>query len=330
MADPLPLRDGIRTLDTLLLAGAVAAIAAAAVSLLARWWWMADLVTSFQLQLLGGMLPLLGALLWRRAWGWAAALAVSTLVPFGQLVPLWVGSPGPAADADAPRLRVLVANVLSRNPSPGALLDEVAAFDPDLVAVLELSGPVRAALAPLEATHRLVLSDIHDTDNFGIGLYSRLPVDGRLIYRATPASGGSVPGIVALVQAPDAAPLQLFVAHPMPPAGQRLAAWRDAHLAALGDAVGATPGPRLVVGDLNVVPWAPAFRDLARRGGVVDARVRRGNAEGTWPANLPAWLRVPIDHALVSPDLTVTRLEVGPDYGSDHRPVRVEVALPRQ
>jgi endonuclease/exonuclease/phosphatase (EEP) superfamily protein YafD len=115
----------------------------------------------------------------------------------------------------------------------------------------------------------------------------------------------------------------------MPPAGRGLAARRDAHLAALGDAVGAVAGPRLLVGDLNVVPWAPAFRDLARRGGLIDARLGQRLSTGTWPAGLPALLRVPIDHALASPDLPVTHLEVGPAYGSDHRPLRVEVALPR-
>jgi endonuclease/exonuclease/phosphatase (EEP) superfamily protein YafD len=37
---------------------------------------------------------------------------------------------------------------------------------------------------------------------------------------------------------------------------------------------------------------------------------------------------IPIDHVLVTPDLVPLRVERGPDVGSDHFPLFVELALP--
>jgi endonuclease/exonuclease/phosphatase (EEP) superfamily protein YafD len=45
---------------------------------------------------------------------------------------------------------------------------------------------------------------------------------------------------------------------------------------------------------------------------------------GFWP------LALRIDHVLASPGLCVEQAEVGPDVGSDHRPVFARLALPRQ
>jgi endonuclease/exonuclease/phosphatase (EEP) superfamily protein YafD len=46
----------------------------------------------------------------------------------------------------------------------------------------------------------------------------------------------------------------------------------------------------------------------------------------TWEADF--WpLALPIDHVLVPSTSCVTYTEVGPDVGSDHRPVRVTLRL---
>ena len=42
----------------------------------------------------------------------------------------------------------------------------------------------------------------------------------------------------------------------------------------------------------------------------------------TWPSRLPV---MAIDHVLVSPELSVSSLRVGPAIGSDHRPVLARV-----
>jgi endonuclease/exonuclease/phosphatase (EEP) superfamily protein YafD len=41
---------------------------------------------------------------------------------------------------------------------------------------------------------------------------------------------------------------------------------------------------------------------------------------------VPAWAGIPIDHALATPEFTATAFTVGPDLGSDHRPIVAEFA----
>ena len=73
-----------------------------------------------------------------------------------------------------------------------------------------------------------------------------------------------------------------------------------------------------ILGDLNVSPWSPHFGGLLRESG-------RG-VQATWPTNL-APMRIPIDHCLVSPDVSVVGRRVGPDVGSDHFPIVVDVQI---
>ena len=49
----------------------------------------------------------------------------------------------------------------------------------------------------------------------------------------------------------------------------------------------------------------------------------------SWPAPLPALLRIPIDHVLVGGDLLVTAPRLGPAFGSDHLPLLAAVQIPR-
>ncbi len=63
--------------------------------------------------------------------------------------------------------------------------------------------------------------------------------------------------------------------------------------------------------------------------GLRDARdVAGAGIQGTWPSQLPGFLRIPIDHVLVGGDLGVAEFSVGEAMGSDHRAVRAVLVLP--
>lgn len=76
---------------------------------------------------------------------------------------------------------------------------------------------------------------------------------------------------------------------------------------------------------MNVTPWSPVFSDLLREGGLLNTSQGHG-LFGSWPAWLPAG-RIPIDHCLVTPDWQVDSKRLGPDIGSDHLPVMVDLRL---
>ena len=99
-------------------------------------------------------------------------------------------------------------------------------------------------------------------------------------------------------------------------------------------AVHVANGDRVVlIGDLNVTPWSASFRDVLATSGLADS--------ATMPAEkphvpLPTWFSIvpgiglPIDHALVGPGLRIVERRLGPDIGSDHRPLILDLrAVPR-
>jgi endonuclease/exonuclease/phosphatase (EEP) superfamily protein YafD len=82
----------------------------------------------------------------------------------------------------------------------------------------------------------------------------------------------------------------------------------------------------VVIGDYNMTPWAGPFRQFLHASGLVNSQQGFG-LQPTWHSALPAILRIPIDHCLHSDSFTTLRRIIGPDVGSDHLPLFVELEL---
>ena len=85
-------------------------------------------------------------------------------------------------------------------------------------------------------------------------------------------------------------------------------------------------GPVVLVGDLNTTPWSQHFAQLLSEPRFRSVREGFGWLP-TWPAMLPPFLRIPIDHCLVTSELDVLALDLGHNVGSDHLPLVVTLAL---
>jgi endonuclease/exonuclease/phosphatase (EEP) superfamily protein YafD len=84
-------------------------------------------------------------------------------------------------------------------------------------------------------------------------------------------------------------------------------------------------GKRVVVcGDFNTPPWSGPLRQFAAK-----ARLHDVYGRGAWRAySWPTWasvLRTPLDDCFVSDGVDVTDHHDGPDVGSDHRPLVVDI-----
>jgi endonuclease/exonuclease/phosphatase (EEP) superfamily protein YafD len=73
------------------------------------------------------------------------------------------------------------------------------------------------------------------------------------------------------------------------------------------------------------VPWSQPLRRLTSATGLRSVHDSYGLG-GTWPTGIPL-LRVPIDNCLVSEGLIALDRRLGPDVGSDHFPLIVDLAL---
>lgn len=283
-----------------------------------RFWWRLDLFAHFPLHaglFLAGAGLLLLALGRPRA---AALMLLLAAINGGRMLPQWWPT-GRTADGIA--MRVMSLNVLTRNLRHDAVVALVRERDPDVVVFQEIDRRWTDGLAELTDRYPHRLAEPR-SDNFGILMLSRWPLrDGAVVA----LGAGAPPSVMAQVATPGGAVLVIGT-HPVPPMSARCARSRNLQLEVVASAARAAQAPVVLLGDLNVSPWSHFFARLERGSGLRDSS-RGFGFQPTWPSFLPT---IPLDHCLASPELTVTARRVGPEVGSDHLPLTVDLVLPRQ
>ena len=249
---------------------------------------------------------------------WALFCGVIILWNAAYVIPLYFGPsiPNPSAFT----LKVMSANVHTQNRQHRLFLDLVRRENPDLLLVMEATDAWMQSLTELKPLYPHVLA-VPRTDAFGIALFSKNPtesIDVRYI------GDTSVPSIVATC-AIDGHSITILGTHTLPPVNANYARDRNRQLSALARFAHNTKGPIVLVGDLNITSWSPYFTDLLEDSGLHDTR-RGFGIQATWTGGRQ-FLRLPIDHVLVSPELNVHDRHVGPDIGSDHQPVIVSISM---
>lgn len=302
----------------LLTAAGTVACGATLSGFLGRLAWFLDLFAHFRVQYFLGLLVLASAALLARRWKTAGVYGAFALVNLVVIVPLYRGSP-PARPAGALLLRAMLINVNTHRGDPERVRRAVQAADPDILVLEEISSRWLQELLWLRASHphRRVRAR---EDNFGIGLYSRLPLTET---KVVTLSGAGVPSILATVET-GSGPLRVVATHPVPPGGAAYSRWRNEQLQRLPELIDPAL-PMVLLGDLNVTPWSHHFQRLLKQTGLRDSARGRG-FQPTWPSDNPL-LRIPIDHCLHSSDLVVIEREIGEDLGSDHFPVVVDLGV---
>jgi endonuclease/exonuclease/phosphatase (EEP) superfamily protein YafD len=209
-------------------------------------------------------------------------------------------------------------NVLGQNSHYQKALELIHANNPDLILIEELTFNWMENLGKtLETDYPHQILEPRN-DNFGIGLFSKIPLEEKSIEFIGEAN---VPTILAVINY-SGTTINLIGTHPMPPAGSDLSRLRNDQFDELGRIISEMQEPIIVIGDLNATPWSHHFRKFLRETGLKDSGRGRG-WQPTWPAPIPP-LRIPIDHALYKGDLITTSRTVLPEIGSDHLPLLVE------
>jgi len=229
----------------------------------------------------------------------------------------------PTATPTGTQLTVLSLNVLSGRADTGDVAALIGREEPDLVVLPEAGCDFRDKLAPLVA---------------GLG------------YRAWAATPPGVPDILGVVvlAGPRAGELQvapgadlhyrhlrvtggilgrraLHAVHTTAPRSPRLARRWLRDLARIGSWTREHPAP-IVAGDLNATldngPLRSALGGCTSAASGVDVLV------GTYPAALPRWFGIQIDHLLVPTGTQTLRFAVCDAAGTDHRGVLATLRLP--
>ncbi|MBL7648546.1 MAG: endonuclease/exonuclease/phosphatase family protein [Candidatus Hydrogenedentes bacterium] len=253
-----------------------------------------------------------------RRWRWAGAAAIVLALQLMQPLSWYLPTP---STSQQPNLRLLLANVLTSNMDKDRFLALVDAVDPDVICVQEADDAWAEALEALHVRFP-VNSIVPRADNFGIAFYSRLPggMSGVLFQREH-----DVPALAATVEVAGRT-LSILDVHALPPIGKLMADHRNRHLKSIRNWFEEQSGPAVLLGDLNLTMFSPEYRRFVQGMDLRNARQGFG-PRGTWPTWVP-FARLPLDQCLIRGDIDVTSFATGPDIGSDHLPIIVDLFVP--
>ena len=301
------------------------ALSAAALVMTARWLWLGELAASFQWHIGLSLVLVAGACALLRSRRLATLVAAAAAVLLAPELGLHVG--GPAAASGASELVLVSANVLQPNRHHREIAEALLATGGDVIAVVELSRPMRAELERRLADwpHRTFSPEGEWTDQtWGMAVFSRLPFrEGQRLYLTETYA----PSLDLRLER-DGLPLDVRVVHlPRPGVEEWRVEARNAALAELATRL-EWSGTSVLLGDLNTTSTSPVFPDLLESTGLRDSRQGFGRCVSWHLRSLEYPLGIAIDHALVGRDLQVLSRETFALPFSDHEGIRVRLALP--
>jgi len=223
-------------------------------------------------------------------------------------------------EAGGRNLRVMLINVRTENERYDLVIACINKYRPDLVVVEEVDERWLNELGRLREEYPHVKLEPRE-DNFGIALFSRLPLNSaEIVY----LGDAEVPSVTAQLEVGDRR-LTVLGTHPLPPGSPGNFHLRNEQLEAVAKFVSNQTNPVVVLGDLNATPWSYYFRRFVSESGLVDSSKGKG-IHATWPAGFIPLL-IPIDHCLASPEIGIAGKMIGGNVGSDHLPVVVDLDL---
>jgi endonuclease/exonuclease/phosphatase (EEP) superfamily protein YafD len=285
--------------------------------LLANVHWLFDvmalpLLPSFIVGLVAGLIAVM-----LQRWRLAAAATVAAVSSFALAWP-WT-QPPPPPKPDAAHFSVLLYNIYFRNTALDQVAQRIDAIDADIVVLLEVTAEGREKLRLLDARYpqrfecwqsrgcdMLVLSrfPIKAPHVDFVGKIHRSPI---LWFETSPAGCG----------------MNIFATHLTRPFPFAPISAQDTQAEDFAAALRGWPGPKLVVGDFNAVPWGHVVKTVTNK---ANLHVSLGSG-GTWHAKLPPLLRAPIDHVMATDGFSFSSRKVLTLPGSDHAAVLTEVAI---
>ncbi len=279
--------------------------------------WFFDVLASFRFQLALGLL--VAGVLYLLLFGRATAFVflIMGIINAALVAPLYLDKPAPAASPES--IRITSFNVAAGRVDPTEIIDWAAETPPDLVFLLESTEEWIAAM-PTNGSGYSVGNEIPDDRAYGISVLGRSATDIEQL-----RLGDTRDPVVRVMATIGEEPIVVYAVHPRPPDSQDMAEARDSLFAELSELVAAETAPVIVIGDFNATPWSSAFRRFEGDTGLINSQ-RGYGLSATWPTSLPIAL-IPLDHMMHSDSLTTIARSVGPDLGSDHMPLTVEVSL---
>lgn len=225
-------------------------------------------------------------------------------------------------------ISLLAANVHSANTNHAAVLDLIDRERPDVLLLMEITSDWIDALdGPLRDLYptRRVAAD--NAGNFGIGIWTRMPVDDAQLvvrqHRAQPSLDDVAHAELTLRL--NGQRVRVLGIHPLPPITSQMRIARDALLRGIAGEIASEGVPTILLGDLNATRHCRIAREIARTAGLSDATAA---VPFSWPTSrLGHAVGIRIDGILATGHWRVVRARAGPPIGSDHLPIMATLKL---
>lgn len=241
-----------------------------------------------------------------------AALALNV----AQLYPLMTGK---AAVTEKP-FKILQANVLFLSTNTEKLQSLIRVENPDIVLASEVNSAFARAFADMAGDYPHQAALPKDGSAYGLAVLSKEPIavetlhfgDDRIPAQEIRTTHGGKP-------------LYIISFHPANPV--RDTVLRDREFEELAKRLNAEKSAyKIVSGDFNATPYSYVMKKLLKDTGMTHARKSMG-PQGTWLAWMPPFMRIPIDHTIVSSSIGVADFRAGPFIDSDHLPTIAVLSL---
>jgi endonuclease/exonuclease/phosphatase (EEP) superfamily protein YafD len=277
-----------------------------------------ELTTHFRLQYFLGAIVCALLLTTSQSWKFVAIAVFCALLNAASIWPYYK-KPESTVAASKNKLRLFHANVFEKSRDYQAVLDRVNEADADVVVLQELTQEWSKQTEILKNSYAYV-EIAPRSSGAGMGVFSRYPLEDVQVLTLDSTTHVA---ILAKIKVNETA-LTLLSLHPTTPITVEKFRNRNQQFQEAAKLIRPIAGPRVLVGDLNTTMWSPYFRQLLADAGLRDARLGFGLGT-TWPEPYPPFLRIAIDHCLVSNEVGVESMRVGPRTGSDHRPLIIDL-----
>ncbi|MBX9668337.1 MAG: endonuclease/exonuclease/phosphatase family protein [Candidatus Obscuribacterales bacterium] len=224
-------------------------------------------------------------------------------------------------------MRVLQINLNNRNFHHTAVIDYINATKPDLLLLSEVTPIWGSALDKGLGNFRKV-AVIARVDTYGIAVYTTSIDNISTVINYFGSTGH--PSITSNFMYAGQ-PIALVFTHLQGPIKEHWFKLHSEEIPDLSQKLAKIRVPLILCGDMNCTPWTYLLSDLQ-----ANCRLRDSSAgfgpQLSWPTfmsfrNVPTTPLLPIDHCFISKEFSVLNRSIGPNVGSDHLPVLVELGI---
>lgn len=284
-------------------------------------YWIFDLLTSFPFQYLFiGLIFLICSFFFKRLRLFKITLSFFVIILNLAHLSGAYGFPSEGANPGEVKIKLISANLLKHNDNYLDFIGYVEDASPDILVLVEYTDKWHSALETLNQkyTHNVLYPKY---GSWGLGVFSKYPIVEELKLQEFDREPSA---LYVRIAGPEVE-FDLFAIHPVPPVNVRTKRMRNRYFNFLLKNIKSDSREKLFCGDFNLTPWSPIFTEFER-----SSKALQPKGFGylkSWPAFLPSFFHIPIDHCLVSKGVSVSSYKKGVYFGSDHYPIELVFSI---